>query len=101
MEKTCLYCYQPLVEFDTDFHAKCSRKIFDSAIPPQLPFSEEEIEPLAKIVIEKQTGLTGVQPKLSLHLTTDKNGPGRFTIVGLWGGYILKPAPPIIPNFPR
>ena len=92
MEKRCLYCYQLLAESATDFHAKCSRKIFGSAIPPELPFSEEEMEPLAKTVIENQTGLTGVQPKLSLHLNTEKNGPGRFTIVGLWGGYILKPA---------
>jgi serine/threonine-protein kinase HipA len=101
MGKRCLYCYQPLAESETDFHAKCSRKIFGSAIPPELPFSEEEMEPLAKTVIENQTGLTGVQPKLSLHLTTDKNGPGRFTIVGFGVAISLNLPPPIIPNFPR
>ena len=101
MEKRCLYCYQLLAESETDFHAKCSRKIFGSAIPPELPFSEEEMEPLAKTVIENQTGLTGVQPKLSLHLNTEKNGPGRFTIVGLWGGYILKPASFNYPQLPE
>lgn len=101
MEKRCLYCYQLLAESETDFHSKCSRKIFGSAIPPELPFSEEEMEPLAKTVIENQTGLTGVQPKLSLHLNTEKNGPGRFTIVGLWGGYILKPASFNYPQLPE
>jgi serine/threonine-protein kinase HipA len=37
--------------------------------------------------------VTGAQPKLSLHLDklAKKDEPQRFTIVGLWGGYILKP----------
>jgi serine/threonine-protein kinase HipA len=91
----------PLEKPETDFHAKCSRKMFGSAIPPELPFTEEEMEPLAKTVIETRTGLTGVQPKLSLHLTTEKNGPGRFTIVGLWGGFILKPTSPNYPQLPE
>ncbi|MCF8341498.1 MAG: HipA domain-containing protein [Chitinophagaceae bacterium] len=40
-----------------------------------------------------QTAITGVQAKLSLHLTGNnkKESSKRFTIVGLWGGYILKP----------
>ncbi len=41
-------------------------------------------------IIEDQTSLTGVQPKLSLHLK-DHEGSKRLTIVGLWGGYICKP----------
>ena len=48
---------------------------------------------LAEKVVKSQTTVTGVQPKLSLHLekTAKKDEPQRFTIVGLWGGYILKP----------
>lgn len=39
-----------------------------------------------------QTTLTGVQAKLSLDVNPGgKNEPSRFTIVGLWGKYILKP----------
>ena len=34
--------------------------------------------------------MTGVQPKLSLHLNGHE-GNKRLTIVGLWGGYICKP----------
>lgn len=36
--------------------------------------------------------MTGVQAKLSLDVNYGgKNEPDRFTIVGLWGKYILKP----------
>jgi len=48
---------------------------------------------LAEKVIQSQSTVTGVQPKLSLHIEkiSKKDKPQRFTIVGLWGGYILKP----------
>ncbi|MCW5907494.1 MAG: HipA domain-containing protein [Chitinophagales bacterium] len=43
-------------------------------------------------VIKSQAAITGVQPKLSLHIKDgSKDAPQRFTVVGLWGGYILKP----------
>lgn len=89
----CLFCYQPLNENEIDFHGSCSKKIFGQPIAPALPYSEADLEPLAKEVIQSQTAVTGVQAKLSLHLTSNKKeGPvKRFTIVGLWGGYILKP----------
>ncbi|EIW93571.1 HipA-like C-terminal domain protein [Porphyromonas gingivalis W50] len=35
--------------------------------------------------------MTGVQPKLSLDFDQMSNSPKRFTIVGLWGRFILKP----------
>ena len=93
MIKRCLYCYQPLEENENDFHPKCSKKFFGDAISPELPFSEDKMEELARQVIQTQTTITGVQPKLSLHLasTEQPNLPKRFTIVGMWGGYILKP----------
>jgi len=48
---------------------------------------------LAEEVIKSQISVTGAQPKLSLHLEklAKKDEPQRFSIVGLWGGYILKP----------
>lgn len=87
----CLYCYQPLEGYP-DFHEHCSRKIFDAPVPPELPYSESDLEPLALEVIQSQTVVTGVQAKLSLHIAkTGKEQAKKFTIVGLWGGYILKP----------
>ena len=40
-------------------------------------------------IIKDQTSLTGVQPKLSLHLN-EHEGSQRLTIVGLWGNFICK-----------
>jgi serine/threonine-protein kinase HipA len=93
MQNRCLYCYQPLAEGETDFHAKCSKKFFGQSIAPLLPYAEEKLDELALQVVQRQMTVTGVQPKLSLHLTqgSDKNSPKKFTIVGLWGEYILKP----------
>lgn len=88
----CLYCYKELNAEEKDFHKACSRKIFGSSQAPVLPYTREHLTDLAKIVIRSQTTLTGVQAKLSLDIDKrGKNEPERFTIVGLWGRYILKP----------
>jgi serine/threonine-protein kinase HipA len=68
-------------------------KIFGTVLPPELPYNEDQMLNLAEEVIKSQISVTGAQPKLSLHLDklAKKDEPQRFTIVGLWGGYILKP----------
>jgi serine/threonine-protein kinase HipA len=91
MCKRCLYCYEPLDDGEVDYHAKCSRKIFGVSQAPELPYSRAELQGLAEQVIRSQTTLTGVQPKLSLDFDRMSRTPKRFTIVGLWGRYILKP----------
>ncbi len=99
----CLYCYLPLAQNEKDFHAACSKKIFGQPIPPVLPYSENQIEELATHIVRSQVTVTGVQPKLSLHLGAGENinDPKRFTIVGLWGGYILKPPTAHYPHLPE
>jgi len=91
--RRCLYCYNELGEETTEFHKSCSVKIFGTPIPPDLPYSEDQMLQLAEKVIKSQSSVTGAQPKLSLHIEniSKKDEPQRFTIVGLWGGYILKP----------
>lgn len=90
--KRCLSCYEPLSENEVDFHPSCCKKIFGQSTPPELPYTENQMEELALQVVKSQTTLTGVQAKLSLELTPSEKGEGkRFTIVGLWGDYILKP----------
>jgi serine/threonine-protein kinase HipA len=103
MIKRCLYCYTALNENEIDFHAGCSKKIFGQPVPPELPYTENKLDDLAKQVIQSQMTVTGVQPKLSLHITkgVNKNDPKKFTIVGLWGGYILKPASTHYPQLPE
>lgn len=88
----CLYCYSRLEPGQKDFHPRCARKIFGSEVVPVLPYTRQEIATLAEQVIRSQTTLTGVQAKLSLDISNEgRNQPRRFTIVGLWGRYILKP----------
>jgi len=101
--RKCLFCYQPLANEDQDFHPSCSKKIFGQSTPPALPYTEADLESLAKEVIQSKTAVTGVQAKLSLHITgNEKDEVGkRFTIVGLWGGYILKPPTALYPQLPQ
>lgn len=98
----CLYCYKELKEGQADFHPACSKKIFGSQVPPILPYIRNQLSDLAQQVIRSQTTLTGVQAKLSLDLHPGKkNEPERFTIVGLWGRYILKPQTDLYPHLPE
>ena len=62
----CLYCYEPLVGGEVDYHAKCCRKLFGTNQVPVLPYTSKEVRALADEVVRSQTAVTGVQPKLSL-----------------------------------
>lgn len=96
----CLYCYQLLEPGQVDFHPSCSRKMFGSTTPPELPYTEEDISKLALQFIQERVSVTGVQPKLSLDITSGKE-PKKLTIVGLWGNYILKPPSNVYPSLPE
>src|SRR5687767_5170166 len=113
--RRCLYCYNELKADETDFHPACSRKIFGSSAPPELPYTEEQMLQLGLEVVKSQIAVPGVQPKISLELETVKVAeanrekgkntptakPKRFTIVGLWGEYILKPPAKEYPHLPE
>ncbi len=96
----CLYCYKPLADGEKDFHPACARKFFGEPQAPVLDYTTEQLDGLAAKVIQDQTSLTGVQPKLSLHLQKHQ-GCSRLTIVGLWGGYICKPQTSQYPQMPE
>lgn len=103
MGNRCLYCYETLNEAEGDYHFACSKKFFGTTVSPLLPYSEDNMCKLGEQVIKSQSALTGVQPKLSLELEKQKNRqiPQRFTIVGLWGSFILKPPFELYPNLPE
>jgi serine/threonine-protein kinase HipA len=101
MKKRCLYCYRPLEEEQADFHPQCSKKIFGTNVPPTLPYTKADIEALALEVVRSRVTVPGVQPKLSLDVEKAKEGNQRFTIVGLWGEYILKPQTEQYPFLPE
>lgn len=98
----CLFCYKPLKEGEIDYHKACTRKIFESTTVPVLPYTRANIKELAREIITASTTVTGVQAKLSLDISRGHAGePQRFTIVGLWGRFILKPQTDRFANLPE
>ena len=98
----CLYCYKPLADGEVDYHKSCARKIFESTTVPVLPYTRANIKELAREIVSASTTVTGVQAKLSLDITRGHAGePQRFTIVGLWGRFILKPQTERFANLPE
>ena len=90
--KRCLFCYKELKGGENDFHAKCSKKIFGYKDVPIFDYSKDKIQQLAEMVIRSHSAVPGVQAKLSLNIEKGSlSEPKRFTIVGLWGCYMLKP----------
>lgn len=98
----CLYCYKPLADGEVDYHKTCARKIFESTTVPVLPYTRDNIKELAREIVTASTTVTGVQAKLSLDIARGHAGePQRFTIVGLWGRFILKPQTDRFANLPE
>ena len=98
----CLFCYKPLNDGEVDYHPGCARKIFESTVVPDLPYTRDNIKELAREIVTASTTVTGVQAKLSLDIARGgKDEPQRFTIVGLWGRFILKPQTDRFVNLPE
>jgi serine/threonine-protein kinase HipA len=58
----CLFCYQTLNEDEIDFHPKCSKKIFGTAVAPLLNYTLDEMETLAKEIIETSISVLVFNP---------------------------------------
>ncbi|MBN2105254.1 HipA domain-containing protein [bacterium] len=99
--KRCLICYQPMEESTGNYHKTCCRSVFDRIEPPELPYCLDELDRLAEQVIYSHVTVPGVQAKLSLHLDHRQPNAPRFTLVGLWGNFILKPPVPQYPQMPE
>lgn len=103
MENKCLYCYKSVDE-ELDFHEKCSLDFFGSSTPPAIEYSLNQMDELAKNVVELSIAVPGVQPKLSMSLIkkTKENTDTRLTVVGSLGGhYIFKPPSNHFPEMPQ
>ncbi len=103
MENRCLYCYKPL-EGENDFHQKCSMEFFGTPTPPEIEYSLDQMDELAKKVVERSVAVPGVQAKLSMSLIkkTKENSDTRLTVVGALGGhYIFKPPSEKFPEIPE
>ena len=103
MKNKCLYCYKPLQE-GYDFHEKCSLAFFGNPAPPRIGYSLDQMDELAKKVVERSVSVPGVQAKLSMSLVKETKGKSdtRLTIVGELGGlYIFKPPSDRFPEMPE
>jgi serine/threonine-protein kinase HipA len=96
----CLICYKPLEKLEIDYHEKCLKKEFGLKQIPTVDIDEKELKRYAKALIETNTAITGVQPKLSLWLEESKKNL-RFTIVDNKSNYIIKPASEVYQSLPE
>ena len=96
----CLCCYQELEAGMVDYHPQCAKRFFGTTTVPGFPYQHTEIKDLAKEVVRSQTAVTGVQAKLSMDIEKLQH-ESRFTIVGLWGRFILKPQTEPYPYLPE
>ena len=93
--KLCLCCGKPLKatasesEQNSGWHVSCVRSFFGTSQFPDIDVSEEVLNQLAIEQTNKGYTVTGVQKKLSLHLSKDSKP--RLTLVNYPAGYILKP----------
>ena len=97
----CRICLQPL-EASTLYHQSCCKQLFGAPRPPSIPYRWAQINELAEKTVRQHVTVPGVQPKLSIHLERDgATRAGRFTLVGMAGGYILKPPVERYPEMPE
>ncbi|MFT4738630.1 MAG: serine/threonine-protein kinase HipA [Cyclobacteriaceae bacterium] len=69
-------------------------EFFGTPSPPEIAYSLDQMDELAKNVVERSVAVPGVQPKLSMTLVkkSKENSDTQLTIVGALGShYILKP----------
>lgn len=103
MKNRCLYCYKT-VEGENDFHEKCSMEFFGTPTPPEIEYSLDQMDELAKNVVERSVSVPGVQAKLSMSLVkkTKEKSDARLTVVEALGGhYIFKPPSDRYPEMPE
>jgi serine/threonine-protein kinase HipA len=91
---------RPLDQGGAEYHPRCSRRFFGAFPPPKLDVTLDAIREFAAVEVLNRITVTGVQKKLSLGV----EGAGkdrRFTIVALWGRFVLKPPAAEYPNLPE
>ncbi len=98
----CHGCGMPLSATDNagGWHRRCARRFFGRPEVPEVAITAALLEELARRSVETGQTVTGVQKKLSVHLS-DTETPRRLTLVGLPAGYILKPPSDDYPELPE
>jgi serine/threonine-protein kinase HipA len=79
-------------------------EFFGTSTPPKIKYSLNQMDELAKNVVERSVAVPGVQPKLSMSLIkgAKTSSDTRLTVVDeLGGNYILKPPSDRFPEMPE
>jgi serine/threonine-protein kinase HipA len=103
MSNKCLYCYKDLNR-EGDFHKKCSRSFFGMDESPLIDYSIDQMDELARQVVQRSIAVPGVQAKLSMSLIKElkNHSHSRLTVVGALGGqYIFKPPSDLYREMPE
>ena len=89
MNYRCLSCQVMETELalPKGYHTRCSRKLFGTINPPEVPFKATDIVSEAQKMVGKMS-ISGVQPKLSVIHDRKK---GQLNVAERGGLYILKP----------
>jgi serine/threonine-protein kinase HipA len=99
VDHKCLVCGQN-TDTSAEYHPRCSTNFFGRFPPPAIEITLDGLREFAARSVLARITVTGVQKKLSLGVETNgKNS--RFTIVGLWGSYILKAPVEEYPEIPE
>lgn len=91
----CLLCGKPIgagageEEKLSEWHSVCVKRFFGTSSIPSIDFSTGTFEELVSKTVSKGLTIPGVQKKLSLHLSGNKDA--RLTVVNYPTGFILKP----------
>jgi serine/threonine-protein kinase HipA len=99
MSDKCLICATD-IESGQEYHPRCSQSFFGIFPPPALDVSLGGLKEYAAMSVLSRITVTGVQKKLSLGIE-NRGKDSRFTIVGLWGNFILKPPVEEYPFLPE
>lgn len=93
------HCYACLGELETghDYHPKCAKSLFGSAIIPRLDVELGKLHTAALAMIGK-TSISGVQKKISVNVSADRL---TLQIASERGFYILKPPTDTYPSLPE
>lgn len=90
----CLCCNKIIdnENYQSGWHNSCIKKFFGVSKMPiiELSSSNVELNKYGEKLIDDKHSVTGVQKKLSLHLSKEKQ-INRLTLIGYPIGYILKP----------
>ncbi len=95
MSAICRICLR--AARDQNYHAACLRALFGTAKVPQLDISLSKLHTAALAMVGR-TSLSGVQKKISVTLTSDRE---TLQVAAEGGRYILKPQTETFPALPE